>query len=135
MSKLYEKFLKLKSENESKVYLLKSGIFFIALNEDAKILSDKLGFKITNLNESVVKCGFPQTKLDFYSNLLRNNNVDFEIIDSNYGKIERIDEYLSNENIKSVIADIVSIDFNEISYKEAYNKLENISKIFKAYIK
>ena len=65
--------------------------------------------------------------------MLRNNNVNFEIIDSDYGKIERIDEYLSNENIKNVIADIASIDFNDISYKDAYNKLENIAKIFKEY--
>lgn len=131
MSKLYEKFLKLKAEDDSKVYLLKSGIFFIALNEDAQILSHKLGFKITNLNESVIKCGFPRTRLDFYSNLLKNNNVNFEIIDSDYGKIEEVDSYLNNESIKSVIKDISAIDFNDISYKEAYNKLENIAQIFK----
>ena len=65
MSKLYEKFLKLKSEDESKVYLLKSGIFYIALIEDANILSTKFGFKITNLNESVIKVRFSSKKIRF----------------------------------------------------------------------
>ena len=100
MSKLYDKFLKLKSENSEKIYLFKSGIFYVALNEDAKLLSDKFGFKITNLNETVTKCGFPNTRLDFYLNLFQNNNIDFKLIDSEYGKVEKISDYLSNEKVK-----------------------------------
>ena len=36
MSKLYKKFLELKRSNNNKVYLFKSGIFYIALAEDAE---------------------------------------------------------------------------------------------------
>ena len=131
MSKLYDKFLKLKSENSEIIYLFKSGIFYIALNEDAKLLSDKFGFKITNLNETVTKCGFPNTRLEFYLNLLKNNNIQFKVIDSEYGKVEKISEYLNDEKVKSVIQDIISIDFDAISFKDAYNKLQNISNILK----
>ena len=132
MSKLYDKFLKLKSENSGKTYLFKSGIFYIALNEDAELLSNKFGFKITNLNETVIKCGFPNTRLDFYLNLFKNNNIDFKLIDSDYGKVEKISDYLSNEKVKNVIQDIISIDFDNISFKEAYNKLEYIANVFKS---
>lgn len=50
MSKLYDKFSSLKNSNKDTLYLFKSGIFFIALNEDATKLSEIFGFKITNLN-------------------------------------------------------------------------------------
>lgn len=45
-----------------KIYLFKSGIFYIALEEDATFLSELLGFKLTNFNETVMKCGFPRKK-------------------------------------------------------------------------
>ena len=63
MSKLFEKYLELKRSNKSRVYLIKSGIFYIALQEDAKTISELFDFKITNLNDEVVKCGFPEKKL------------------------------------------------------------------------
>ena len=40
MSKLYEKFLELKKANNNKIYLFKSGIFYIGLSEDAKVISE-----------------------------------------------------------------------------------------------
>ena len=65
MSKLYDKFSSLKNSNKDTLYLFKSGIFFIALNEDATKLSEIFGFKITNLNDTVTKCGFPEKRLEF----------------------------------------------------------------------
>lgn len=59
MSKLYEKYKSLKSENNDKLYLFKSGIFYIFLDEDAKKMSNFLNLKLTNLNESICKCRFP----------------------------------------------------------------------------
>ena len=98
MSKLYDKFLSLKNTNNEKLYLFKSGIFFIALNEDAKKLSDIFGFKITNLNDTVTKCGFPSKRIDYYSSLLNKMDVDFDII-----------------------------DFNNITFKEAFETLYDLS--------
>ncbi len=84
MSKLYSEYTKLKCSNKDKLYLFKNGIFYIALQDDAKKLSQIFDFKITNLNENVVKCGFPLKRLDHYINLLKQNEIDFEIIDNNY---------------------------------------------------
>ena len=72
MSKIYNKFKELKNENNDKIYLLKSGIFYIALNEDAEKVSKLFNFKITNLNGTVIKCGFPEKQLEKYTNLLSN---------------------------------------------------------------
>ena len=131
MSKLYENFMKLKSEDKSKIYLFKSGIFYISLNEDADILSKKFGFKITNLNEEVTKCGFPEKRLDFYLNLFKNNNIEFKIIDSKLGIVDNISDYLNNEKFRGIVKEITTIDFDDISYKEAYSKLKNIANILK----
>ena len=86
-----------------KIYLFKSGIFFIALNEDATKLSEIFGFKITNLNDTVTKCGFPAKRIEYYSSLLDKMNIDFELIDSNSKKIENSSEYISNLNFNSII--------------------------------
>ena len=50
MSKLYNNYLALKKENESTLFLFKSGIFYIFLDEDATKISNILGLKLTMLN-------------------------------------------------------------------------------------
>ena len=54
MSKLYNKYLELKSKDDTYLYLFKSGMFYIFLDEDAKIVSEKLNLKLTNFNDSVL---------------------------------------------------------------------------------
>ena len=126
MSKLYKKYLELKISNNNKVYLFKSGIFYIALQEDAKTISELFDFKITNLNDEVVKCGFPEKKLQYYSGLLTQNNVDFEVVDLKYGKIENFSDYINNSKVKNIISTLTEIDINGISFKEAFNILEKL---------
>ena len=50
MSKLANLYKILKNKDSSTLYLLKSGIFYIALDEDALTLSDLFNFKLTDLN-------------------------------------------------------------------------------------
>lgn len=127
MSKLYDNFVNLKGSNKNKIYLFKSGIFFIALNEDATKLSEIFGFKITNLNDTVTKCGFPAKRIEYYSSLLDKMNIDFELIDSNSKKIENSSEYISNLNFNSIIDKLVKIDFDNITCKEAFDILYSLS--------
>ena len=109
------------------MYLFKSGIFFIALNEDATKLSEIFGFKITNLNETVTKCGFPAKRIEYYSSLLDKMNIDFELIDSNSQKIEDSSEYISNLNFNNIIDKLVKIDFDNITCKDAFDILYDLS--------
>ena len=127
MSKLYDNFVNLKGSNKDKIYLFKSGIFFIALNEDATKLSEIFGFKITNLNDTVTKCGFPAKRIEYYSSLLDKMNIDFELIDSNSKKIENSSVYISNLNFNSIIDKLVKIDFDNITCKEAFDILYSLS--------
>lgn len=128
MSKLYDKFLELKRSNNDKLYIFKSGIFYISLNEDATKLSEIFNFKITNLNDNVTKCGFPEKRLDYYSSLLEKMNIDFEIIDSGYQKVENRSDYINTLNFKNVVDKLVKIDFNNITFKEAFDTLYKLSE-------
>ena len=134
MSKLYSEYQKLKAKNSEKIYLFKSGIFYISLDEDAKKLSELFNFKITNLNENVIKVGFPLKRLEFYIEKLKQNKIDFEIIDNNYIKIDNYSDYYKNENIKSIINYVIELDMNEISFKQAFEILSNLNiKLKKLY--
>lgn len=124
MSKLYVEYLKLKNENIDKLYLFKSGIFYIAIENDAKKLSELFNFKLTNLNDTIVKCGFPQKRLEFYIDKLNSLNILFEIVDLNYSKVDNYSDYLNNNKIKDIVKSILQIDLNNISFKESFEFLE-----------
>ena len=128
MSKLYEEYLKLKKDNNDVIYLFKSGIFYIALENDARTLNEKLGFKLTNLNENVVKCGFPQQKLDTYINIIKNLEFNVEIIDSKYEKIGNYSDYLNNNKLKDVITQILNTDMDNISFRDSFYFIKKIKK-------
>lgn len=128
MSKLYTEYLKLKNIDNTKLYLFKSGIFYIALEEDSKKLSELFSFKLTNLNETITKCGFPQKRLEFYVEKLNSLNISFEIIDLNYSKIDNYSDYLNNNKIKNIIRSILDIDMDDISFREAFDFLYKTKK-------
>ena len=127
MSKLYDNFVNLKCSDKDKLYLFKSGIFFIALNEDATKLSEIFGFKITNLNDTVIKCGFPAKRIEYYSSLLDKMNIDYDLIENNSNKIKNSTDYIGNLNFNSIIEKLTKIDFDNITCKEAFDILYDLS--------
>lgn len=134
MSKLYDKYVKFKKDAPEKIYLFKSGIFYISLDEDAQKLSEIFSFKITNLNENIIKCGFPQSRLSYYVEQLNQRNIIFELVDSTYPQIENYSDYLNNSNLKILVTNIMKLNLDEISYKQAYEILENFQKELKEII-
>lgn len=128
MSKLYVEYLRLKKIDSKKIYLFKSGIFYIALDDDAKKLSEIFSFKLVNLNENTVKCGFPQNRLEYYISQLKLSKISFEIIDLSYSKIDNYSDYLNNIKIKTIIDSITNLDMNNITFKESFEFLEKIKQ-------
>ena len=88
MSKLQKSYINLKSKDADKIYLFKSGMFYLALADDCEKLSSVFGFKKTKLNEEIEKCGFPISRLGFYVGQLEKRKIPFQIIDDDYSKIE-----------------------------------------------
>ena len=142
VSKLANLYKILKNKDSSILYLLKSGIFYIALDEDALTLSDLFNFKLTDLNKNTIKCGFPASRISYYSNLLSLKNINFQIIES----IDEDNFYLSQYSNNSssinnssfanlpIVEEILNINFDEITFKDAFFILQNLQNDLKNLI-
>lgn len=127
MSKLYDIYKKLKNENNEIIYLFKSGVFYICLDDDAKILSKIYNLKLTNLNVDIVKCGFPCSSFDKYYKLFVNDNINFKIIENN--TIFDGANYLQNKTLLSLLEKINQVSVDNLSVSEAYRFIEEIKEL------
>ena len=109
-------------------------MFYRARSDDCEKLSSVFGFKKTKLNEEIEKCGFPISRLGFYVGQLEKRKIPFQIIDDDYSKIENYSDYMNNSKLKKIISEIKDIDLDNITFKQAYEFLENakmeIGKIY-----
>ncbi len=126
MSRLYNIYLYFKKQNSQTIYLFKSGIFFIALDKDAYILSNTFNLKLGKLTDSTVKCGFPCSSLNKYVNLFKSHNLTFKIIQLDNNTLYTLNEYVQNQAVLNLLNFINSIDVNNLSISEAYKAIEDI---------
>ena len=127
MSKLYKRYLEFKKSDSSTFYLFKSGIFYIFLQEDAIKMSQLLQLKLTNLNETVIKCGFPVNNFNKYLEKIKSLEIPIAIIDSPVDPPMSSSNYLLNCNVKNLINDLAIIDSNSLSISEVYALIDNLS--------
>ncbi len=125
MSKLYSKYLEQKALNPNELYLFKSGIFYMALNEDANRLSDALSLKVTNITDKLYKCCFPVSKSDYYFKTLESLSINYKIIDPSQNVVLNYAEYKDNEKFNGIIANLLKLDLNKTSFQDAYIILTN----------
>ena len=132
MSKLFDQYKVLKQTNPDKVYLFKSGIFYIALQEDAQLLSEELDMRLTNLNDTVVKCGFPSNSFEKYIILLKQKEIDFSIVDKKCPTAnENFTDYIHNHQLEQITKEILNIDFDNITFKQAFEELLSVQQSLK----
>lgn len=124
MSKLMKQYNKLKKEDASSIYLFRIGIFYNILNEDAKLINEKLGLKITDLGPSIFKCGFPVSQLDKYIILLNNLKIKYKVIDNLPNS--NINDYMKNIELKKILKKITDIDMNNTTFQQSFNILLDI---------
>lgn len=127
MSNLYKKYLSLKIENANSFYLFENGIFYIFISDDAKIMSQILNLKLTNLNSYIVKCGFPSSQLDKYLGILNKSKYDIKIVNSNSFLAYSQKDYFSNNKVKDLIKKLASTKSDELSISQIYELLDNFS--------
>lgn len=130
MSKLLKQYNELKQKDKNKVYLFKVGIFYNILNEDAKILNEKLGLKITSLSPEIIKCGFPISSLEKYTKKLDNLQLQYQVIDD-LPQNTNIVDYSNNIEIKKILKKITEIDMNNTTFQQSFNILLDIQKKLK----
>lgn len=126
MSKLHSMYLSLKQESPNSLFLFKSGIFLIALGEDATKLSNLFGLKLTKLNDSVQKCGFPSSSFEKYTNLFKALNLDIKIIETDKNTFYNLAEYKQDKKIADLLESIKNVDKDNLSVSQAYEFIENL---------
>lgn len=128
MSKLYDMYLELKKQDSKKIYLFKSGAFFIALEQDANYLAETFKFKLSQFNKSTLKCGFPCTSFDKYSHLFKLLNLDVQIVDVNKHLSYMPREYLQNNSVIELLHEIKNVDTTKLSITEAYQFIDSLKE-------
>lgn len=120
MSKLYKRYLEEKSKDSNYLYLFRSGMFYIFLDEDAKKINSITTLKLTNLNNDIVKCGFPYKCLEKYLEIFENLNLNIKIIEK---------KYIDNNYEETIINKIKKIDLNRITPIEPFEILKEIKRL------
>lgn len=132
MSKLYPAYLSIKKLDSSTILLFKSGIFYILLENDARIVSSILNLKLSKLNLDVVKCSFHINSLNKYLPILVKNKLDIKIVDLCNTKDNNIAESTIkngyNTNIYSLLLDLSKLDISNMSVKDVYIRLDDFNK-------
>ena len=121
MSKLYNTYLSLKKQDSKSIYLFKSGIFFIA-----RTLSNAFDFKLSNLNNDILKCGFPCSSFYKYHSLFQSHNFTVRIIEPDSNTLYGISEYKQRKDITELLDFINSIDIDNLSVSKAYQLIEDL---------
>ena len=109
LSKLYTRYLELKRKNPDKIYLLKSGLFYIFIAEDAVEMSQLLELKCIPLTGNVMKCGFPENSKEKYLDKIMDYGREIEIV-----------EFCIKKTTKT-------FESSEISYIGFLNKLKTLN--------
>ena len=104
MSKLYDKYEKLKSEDLECIYLFLCGNFYIALDSDAIMLNELFDMKLTKFSNLCDKCGFPINSLEKYEEKFKNKNIKYKVINevSKDKKLEKIKLLVNVDNFESL---------------------------------
>lgn len=129
MSKLLLQYEELKKQNPNVIYLFRVGIFYNILNNDAKILHEKIGLKITDFGPNIFKCGFPISQINKYVSLLDKMDLKYKIIDNLPN--QNTNDYINNIELKKIVKSILEIDFNQTTFQQAFNKLLDIQQKLK----
>lgn len=130
MSKLIKKLEELKKHDASSIYIFRVGIFYNILNEDAKILNERLGLKLTSLSPEIIKCGFPISSLDKYTKKLDELQLKYKVIDD-LPSNTNIEDYSNNIEIKRILKKISDLDMNNTTFQQAFNILLDIQNKLK----
>ena len=118
MSKLYNRYKTLKNK-EDIVYIFKVGMFYVILDDDAKILSKLLNLKLIPLNSEVNKCGFPINSLEKYEKILKENKVKYKIIE----------DYEENKDLNQFLNKIKKYDIDNMTGIKALELIYELKEI------
>lgn len=110
-----------KYDNHLKI--IKKGIFWIALNEDAFFMSKYFNMKLTVLDKENIKIWFPDGSKEKWLNNLKENNISFILFENKNNLFLELEKYKSKKQ-----SSIYSIDLED--YKFTKERILWLNKIW-----
>ena len=133
-SKLYKRYISLKIEDPKAFYLFKSGIFYIFISDDARLMAPALDLKLANLNPYIKKCGFPVSSSEKYFKKIKDLQINVKIIDLTDMTFDtNLDKYLNAQQIFAIIDEFLKIDVDNLSISQAFDVLKNFQNKFEKF--
>lgn len=118
---MYEMYLRLKEEDKNKLYLFKSGLFYIFLAEDAIEISKCTTLKLIEHSKDVVKCGFPDSAYDKYMSIFEHIKLDVVLVENTCVK--------PNKKLEEYLKMIKNIDLDTIRPIDSINILNKLKEL------
>lgn len=134
---MIDSYIDLKVTYKNYLIILKTGVFYICINDDAFILNKLFSYKIREFN-SYKRIGFPINSLNKVLKRLERLNINYIVYDNkiitkvsftnnSYNKykidINTYNSYLRRiKNINSILVDRI----NSNNLKDILNRIENI---------
>ena len=101
MSRIYNKYIKLKEQNKDTMYLFRNGNFYIFLKEDAERINEYDVLKKTKFCKDAKKCCIPFSSIEEYMHVFHNHGLDVQII----SQVETTDVKEALEKLKNINLD------------------------------
>ena len=133
MSKLVNLYQTLKEKDSETLYLFKSGIFYIFLDNNAQKINSYLELKLTYLNSNILKCRFPQNSLNKYLNLLRSSPFNIKIIDNTSILEYSINDFNIQNDYLNFFNYLSNINIESLSIKKAFELISDLQKSQKKF--
>ena len=118
MSQIYDKYMELKKKDKKKMYLFRSGNFYIFLEEDADRINEYVVLKKTKFCKEAMKCGFPISSLDAYLRVFQNHGLKVEVI-----------EDLKDVSFEKAIDVLRKLDLDKTTPIRALNILKELKEL------
>lgn len=121
MSKIYNEYLRLKKIDSNKLYLFKSGKFYIFVGDDCDLINECVVLKKTPFSKETFKCGFPVDSLEQYLRVFSNHKLIIQVV-----------EEISDMDEPKIVLDFIrKIDINNITTIEAIMTLKRLKDLIK----
>lgn len=126
--KIIDTYNNYKEKYKEYVLVIKSGIFYECLNDDIAVMYSLFHYKIKN-NGNSYYVGFPQNNIVKVTDILKQNKINYIVLDKISDNYEVIDKFKSNKNMYSNYY-IDPMKINYILYKINNINDKLISKMY-----
>ena len=108
------------------VVLIKSGIFYDVLNDDIGIMYSLFHYKIKSSGDNYI-IGFPEKNLVKVTDILKQNKINYIVLDKNDLEYEIVDKFKTNKNkYNNYKIDLIRLNYLTSRIDKIYEKLNDM---------